>query len=227
MTLRFASSTFAIVAALATLLSPAASAGIAFGDDLHAAGWRELTFRKYASTRYRADSDGLGVVAEKSSSMLYRMLAGERLSPSAARWSWRVDEGVGATDLTKKGGDDAALALYFTFADEKTANRLAGKKPSMLRMLGARNTTTLVYVFGGKTAGPFKSPYVAGKSWSMVLRPAMSARKTWFDESIDLAADHARAFGEAPQRLIAVAVSSDSDDTGGRNVASLRGLTVE
>ncbi|MFN0023431.1 MAG: DUF3047 domain-containing protein [Parvularculaceae bacterium] len=227
MTPRFASAFFAAAAALAALVSPASSNGLAFGDDLHAAGWRELTFRKFAATQYRADDEALGVVAEKSSSMLYRTLASERLSPSLARWSWRVDEGVGATDLTRKGGDDSALALYFVFADEKTANRLAGKKPSMLRMLGARNTTTLVYIFGGAKAGPFKSPYVAGRSWSMVLRPAMSVRRTWFDERIDLAGDHARAFGAPPQRLIAVAVSSDSDDTGGRNVAFLRGLAVE
>jgi hypothetical protein len=159
--------------------------------------------------------------------MLYRALAGEGLAPIRARWEWRVDEGVGATDLTRKGGDDAALALYFVFANEKTANSLAGEKASMMRMLGARNATTLIYVFGGATVGPFKSPYVAGKSRSMVLKPAISARRTWFEERVDLVADHLRAFGVAPERLIAIAVSSDSDDTGGRNIAYVRGLAVE
>lgn len=212
---------------LIAALSRAEAGAIGFGDDLKAAGWRELTFRNYAATQYRADSGALSIVAPQSSSMLYRPLAAEDLSPRRARWVWRVDEGVGPTDLTKKGGDDCAIALYFIFADEKTATRLAGKKPSMFRMLGARNTTTLVYVFGGAAAGPFKSPYVAGKSWSMVLRPAMSARQTWIEESVDLAADHTRAFGAAPQRLIAVAVSSDSDDSGGRNVAFLRDLAID
>lgn len=215
------------VAALAALAGSASAAEIPFGDDLHEAGWRDLTFRKYAATQYRAQGGDLAVVAERSSSMLYRLLASARLSPATARWTWRVDEGVGATDLTKKGGDDSALALFFVFADEKSANRLAGKKPSMLRMLGARNTTTLIYVFGGKAAGPFTSPYVSGKSWSTVLRPATSAHETWFEESADLAADHARAFGAPPQRLIAIAVSSDSDDTGGRNVAFVRDLSLE
>jgi hypothetical protein len=217
-----------LAAALAAQMSaPASAADIAFGDDLHAEGWRDLVFRKYAATQYRAKGGGLAVVAKQSSSMLYRPLADEGLSPSRARWIWRVDEGVGATDLTKKGGDDSALALYFIFAEEKLAAKLAGKKPSMLRMLGARSTTTLVYIFGGAKAGPFKSPYVSGRSWSMVLRPAMSARETWFDESVDLAADHARAFGKAPERLIAIAVSSDSDDTKARNVAFLRDLALE
>jgi hypothetical protein len=223
---------FRVISAAAFLVTatcPALSAArtIDFGDDLSAAGWRELTFRNYAATQYRAKDGGLAVVAETSSSMLYRPLAGEGLSPSRARWAWRLDEGVGVTDLTRKGGDDSALALYFIFADEKFARRLAGKKPSMLRILGARSTTTLVYVFGGAKAGPFKSPYVAGRSWSTVLRPAMSAREVWFEESIDLAADHARAFGTAPERLIAVAISSDSDDSNGRNVAFVRDFAVE
>lgn len=217
----------AVAATILALSAPAAAIEISFGDDLHAAGWRDLTFRKFAATQYRADRGGLAVLADKSSSMLYRAFAAERLSPVRARWSWRVDDGVGATDLTRKGGDDSALALYFVFADEKTANRLAGKKPSMLRMLGARHTTTLIYVFGGARTGPFQSPYVSGKSWSMVLRPAMSARSTWFAETADLGADHTRAFGKAPGRLIAVAVSSDSDDTGERNVAFVRELAVE
>ncbi len=209
------------------LLTPAYAGDIAFGDDLHAAGWRDLTFRNYAATQYLADGGVLSIVAEQSSSMLYRQLAGERLAPRQARWAWRIDEGVGPTDLTKKGGDDSPVALYFVFSDEKTAERLAGKTPSMLRMLGARNTTTLVYIFGGAEIGPFESPYMTGRSQSIVVRPATAARGVWFAEKADLAADHARAFGAAPQRLIAVAISSDSDDTGGRNAVFLRDLAVE
>lgn len=207
--------------------APASAGAILFGGDLHAAGWRHLTFRNYAATQYRPADGGLSILAEQSSSMLYRQLAGENLSPRRARWSWRVDEGVGPTDLTRKGGDDAPAAIYFVFADEKTADRVARKSPSMLRTLGARKTTTLVYVFGGSETGPLKSPYLSGRSQSIVLRPAMSERATWFAEEVDLAADHGRAFGAAPQRLIAVAVSSDSDDTGGRNVVFLRDLAVE
>ncbi len=221
------SSLFAAAVLMLALSVPAAAADIGFGDDLHAAGWRDLTFRNYAATQYRAEDGGLSILAEQSSSMLYRQLARENLSPRRARWSWRVDEGVGPTDLTKKGGDDAPAALYFVFADEKTAERLAVEAPSMLRILGARKATTLVYVFGGAETGPLKSPYLAGRSQSIVLRTAMSARGEWFSEDVDLAADHARAFGAPPARLIAVAVSSDSDDTGGRNVVFVRDLAVE
>jgi len=199
----------------------------AFGVDLREEGWRELIFHRHAATQYRAENGALSIRAEQSSSMLYRVIGDGPPSLTRARWEWRVDEGVGATDLTRKGGDDAALALYFVFADEKTADRLARQQKSMLRMLGARNATTLVYVFGGARPGPFTSPYISGKSRSMVLRAALSARGLWFEESVDLAGDHRRAFGADPQRLVAIAVSSDADDTRGRNVAFLRRLSVE
>ena len=46
-------------------------------------------------------------------------------------------------------------------------------------------------------------------------------------ESVDLKADYVRGFGQAPGLLLAVAVSSDSDDTRGRNRAQLRGLRID
>jgi hypothetical protein len=225
--LRFRRALFAVAAALAVEAAPARALDIAFGVDLREEGWRELVFPRHAATQYEAESGALSVRAEQSSSMLYRIIADHHLAPARARWEWRVDEGVGATDLTRKGGDDAALALYFLFADEKTADRLARKQKPMAKMLGARSATTLVYVFGGASRGSFRSPYISGKGRSAVLRPAMSARGVWFEESVDLAGDHRRAFGAAPQRLVAIAVSSDADDTRGRNVAFLRRLSVE
>ena len=38
-----------------------------------------------------------------------------------ARWRWRKTHGVGPTDLTRKGGDDRVLAVYFAFADPEHA----------------------------------------------------------------------------------------------------------
>lgn len=48
----------------------------------------------------------------------------------------------------------------------------------------------------------------------------------WTSEAVDLAADHQRAFGSAEQTLIAVGVSSDSDDTGAVNQAAIRNLAL-
>jgi hypothetical protein len=60
----------------------------------------------------------------------------------------------------------------------------------------------------------------------MVLRPAEARKGIWFDENVDLPEDYVRAFARTPPLLLAVAISSDSDDTGARNRAKLRDLTI-
>jgi hypothetical protein len=58
----------------------------------------------------------------------------------------------------------------------------------------------------------------------VVLRGAAPGRHS---ERVDLAADHARAFGTAPQALVGLAISADSDDTGTVIEARLSGLSLQ
>jgi hypothetical protein len=46
------------------------------------------------------------------------------------------------------------------------------------------------------------------------------------NENVDLVSDHVRAFGQQPSLLLAVAISSDSDDTRGHNRTRLRDLRL-
>jgi hypothetical protein len=137
-------------------------------------------------------------------------------------WRWMVTEGVSPTDLTKRGVDDRALGVYFVFGTAADAT----KRP--LALLGSPSVTALVYVFGGdKPRGSMlPSLHMGARGRFIVLRPADASRGFWFDETVDLAKDYARAFGTLPSLLLAVAVSSDSDDTGRRNRATLRELGI-
>jgi hypothetical protein len=60
----------------------------------------------------------------------------------------------------------------------------------------------------------------------LILQPGNGTRRQWLDERVDLVADFRRVFVEDPPPLIAVAVSSDSDDTSGRNRVRLRELAL-
>jgi hypothetical protein len=60
----------------------------------------------------------------------------------------------------------------------------------------------------------------------IVLRPADAKKGVWFEESVALTKDHMRAFGVPPGLLLAIAISSDSDDTRTRNHAELESLRV-
>jgi len=87
----------------------------------------------------------------------------------------------------------------------------------------------LVYVGGGaaKPGTMLPLPYFDGRGRTIVKRSARAKPGVWFDESADMRADFPRAFGRTPGQLVAVAVSSDSDDTGGRNRATLPELCVK
>ena len=133
-----------------------------------------------------------------------------------------IDGGVPPTDLTRRGKDDRALAVYFIFG--ASADRAKGA----MALLSSRSARTLVYVFGGDRprGSMLPSPHMGERGKFIVLRAADAPQRQWLNESVDLVSDHVRAFGQKPSLLLAVAISSDSDDTRGRNRARLRDLRM-
>jgi hypothetical protein len=215
---------WALAAALLALPGGAPAAQpVAFGPDLAAAGWTALSFPSIAPTRFHPpDENTIEVVADGSAGLLWRRIEGALAKARSARWRWRADEGVAPTDLTRRGGDDRALALYFVFG----AAADAGKAP--FDLLRSSSVRALVYVFGGdKPRGVLvRSPHMGARGMFIVLRPADAARRVWFEEAADLEHDFRRAFGAGAPALLAVAIGSDSDDSRGRNRAQLRDLVL-
>lgn len=187
-------------------------------------GWEELTFRRIPPTGYRLGGETLGILAERSSSVIWRALPDTARAARRASWSWSVAQSVPATDLSRKGGDDRNAAVYFVFADADTAARI-GPGTSLTRLLSRRGVTALIHVWGGQQAPGtiVPSPYMRGRGVSVIRRAAGAGS---FGESVDLAADHTRAFGAPPQALVGLAVSADSDDTESRIEATISGLNL-
>ena len=189
-------------------------------------GWQSWTFRGIAPTDYSSSGNSLAIRANQSSSVVYGIVPRDGRDATSASWQWQVSQGVGPTDLAARGGDDRAIALYFVFVDESTAARFGDSTPSMSRLLGMSGGRSLIYVWGGDAArgSILDSPYLRGRGKTVVLRSAGTGG--WTGETVDLAADYRRAFGQAKQTLIAIGVSSDSDDTGAVNAAGLRNLVL-
>lgn len=189
-------------------------------------GWQSWTFRGINPTQYSVSGATLNINASQSSSVVYGIVPTQARSSSQASWQWQVSQGVGPTDLGSRGGDDRSIALYFVFVDADTAAGFGNSTPSMSRLLGMRGGRTLIYVWGGNAqrGAVMDSPYLRGRGKTVVLRPAGTGG--WTDEQVDLAVDHQRAFGSVKQTLIAVGVSSDSDDTGAVNQAAIRNLAL-
>ncbi len=208
------------LAALAPVSAVRASTTISFSD------WQSWTFRGIPQTAYSLSDNSLTIAANQSSSVVYGVVPRAARSASQASWQWQVSEGVGPTNLAARGGDDRAIALYFVFVDADTAAGFGDTTPSLQRLLGMRGGRTLIYVWGGNSArgAVLDSPYLRGRGKTVVLRPAGTGG--WTNENVNLANDHQRAFGSAKQTLIAIGVSSDSDDTGAINRAALRNIAL-
>ena len=197
-----------------------AMTSISFSD------WQPWTFRGIPPTDYALGGSTLTITASQSSSVVYGVVPTAARQAAQASWQWQVAQGVGPTDLAARGGDDRSIALYFVFVDAETAARFGDSTPSMSRLLGMRGGRTLIYVWGGNSARGtvLDSPYLRGRGKTVVLRSAGTGG--WTSETVDLAGDHQRAFGAAKQTLIAIGVSSDSDDTGSVNRAAIRNLSL-
>jgi hypothetical protein len=208
--------------ALLTLLAaaPAAAQPVPFDG-----GWKNQKFSLFSGNRYGQQGEALTVASDGSVSILWRALPAAQWPARKARWTWQVDRGVPETDLRLKGGDDRNLALYFVFMPEATARAL-GPNPGIRRLLDAPEARVLVYVWGGahRRGDVLDSPYLGARGRTVVLRPSGTGAHA---EDIDLAADHARAFGGPPAALVGLAVSSDSDDTGTAVQGRISGLRLE
>lgn len=200
------------------LAAPAQAASVAFDG-----GWKQQKFSLFSQNQYGFGGNTLTVASDGAVSLVYRQLPESLWSAKTARWSWAVTQGVPATDLRKKGGDDRNLAMYFVFLPADQAQSFKGA--SVRKLLGADAARVLVYVWGGsaKRGAVLDSPYLGARGKTVVLRPSGTGSNA---ESVDLARDYGRAFGGAPGALVGLAVSGDSDDTKSTIRASVSGLQV-
>lgn len=197
-----------------------------FGPDLAASDWRYMSFPRRPGVAFTAHGEDTVIVQTNAGvGVLWHPVPRKVSKASKARWRWRVTKGVGPTDLTKKGGDDRTLAVYFAFTDEK----VAVKDIDLMDLLRHKRGEVLMYVWGSgvKPGTMLPLPYFGGRGRTVVKRAANTKSGVWFDEKVDIRGDFRRAFGRAPGRLVAIAVSSDADDTGGLNVAAVADLCVK
>ena len=173
-------------------------------------GWQEQRLSLFSSNDY-SFGNNLGLVSEGSVSIAWTRVPRELWGTSGASWTWTVEQSVPPTDLSLKGGDDRNISLYFVFVPEAMAPSLEGA--NIRSLLGNEDVRIVQYAFGGNHAQGqvIRSPYgPPGQGVTIALRQAGTGT---FSETVDLAADYARAFGGEKGALVGLAVSGDSDDT--------------
>ncbi|MEK9724327.1 MAG: DUF3047 domain-containing protein [Rhodospirillaceae bacterium] len=226
-------STLALGAALAggiVLSVLAAEAVRRLPPALEADGWKEVTFEGKTPNTYAACGDGcIEIVTEASVSMSGRPADADLAATPVLSWEWRVTKPVTASDLTEKGKDDRAVAVYVTFPYDPDAASLSERllRPMVELARGSdAPARVLSYVWGGFGAPGqvVESPFFGSVNAMIVARTQAAPVGEWLAERVDVAADHKRVFGTDPVKAAHVLIAADSDDTGADNRAFVRGL---
>lgn len=191
-------------------------------------GWQALKPAPKANdTRYSLMADGGKVVlkAEADSSMsglIYPVRVDVRQYPML-RWRWKVAAPLKNADMTQKTGDDYAARIYVMF--DYPAEKLSFGTRTKLRLAEALYgqripTAALNYIWDNRQpVGTIQPNTYTDRARMIVVRSGALQAGQWITEIRDLAADFRAAFGEDPPDIVAVALATDTDNTGVRATA--------
>lgn len=168
-------------------------------DDLD--GWVEKRFA--GRTDYRlVDDNGKRVLkaqARAAASGLYKRLPIDLEKTPFLHWSWKVTNVLGPVVETTKAGDDYPARVYVVFS-----GRFFWQ------------TRALNYVWSSNQPEGSMWPNAFTSNARMIsVRSGAAHLGQWLTERRDVRADYRRAFGEDVVRADAVAIMTDTDNSGG------------
>lgn len=159
-------------------------------------------------------------VAEGSASMYRQRLALDRAQIGSIDFSWWVPALMPAADLSDRERADSPVRVVLAFDGD--VSRLSRKDRMMFELAEtltgeAPPYATLMYVWD--TRSPAETVIPGGRSnriRKIVVDSGTMHLKSWRHHRRDIASDFERAFGEAPGRLVGIALMTDSDNTASR-----------
>ena len=139
------------------------------------------------------------------------------------RWRWKITEPVAAGDMNKKSGDDYAARIYvmFDYPREKLSFATRTKLKLGEAIYGQKiPTAALNYVWDNRhPIGTIQPNAYTDRAQMVVVETGSSKAGQWVTETRDLAADFKAAFGEDAPAVVAVALATDTDNTGSHVVS--------
>ena len=201
----------------------AAAFSAARPGDAPPAGWTPLAASNTTPrTRYTlVDDGGVTVVRAESkaaASGLSRPLQVNPLEFPWLRWRWKIDNLIASADLRTKAGDDFPARLYVMF--DYPLEKLSFIERSKLRLARALfdpdlPAATLCYVWDGTAAVETIAPSAYSDRVRLIVVASGAARVgRWVDVERNVAADFRAAFGEDAPPVRAIAIATDTDNTG-------------
>lgn len=198
-------------------------------------GWDEIKFEDLPENIFTAvdEVEGLSrqiqVTSEGSISIAFLNIKVDLNDSPYLEWSWQSLTQLVDTDTTKKSGDDRTLAIYIAFPYQPDEASFGDKvRRQAIELLRGPETPDriLTYIWGGGAdrGEKIQNPYAGKNGQFIYLRTPKDEKETWFTERVNIQQDFIDAFGFEPVSPVYVGIGSDSDDTGIKIRARVKGL---
>ncbi len=176
-------------------------------------GWESKSFK--GETRYFPTVEDhipcLKAVADDSASGLFYKIEYDPAAEPILTWSWKVDNLVAGGDARTKAGDDYPARIYVVF-------------PSFFFW----RTRALNYIWANRLPLGAAVPNSFTSNDMMVAVESGPAHLgQWRTYRRNIYEDYRRYFGEDPPEVGAIAIMTDTDNTGGKASACYGAIRVE
>jgi len=199
------------------------------------AQWESLTFPKIKahSTYTLVVQGGKSVLKAESrssaSALVHRRTFNIYENPRL-RWRWKVEQLSDRGNPKDKTGDDYPIRVYVMFQYDPVQASLGERLIyNATRAIYGKYPphSTLNYVWTGTNIPDhiIVSPYTE-KARMVILEKGKEHVGQWMEESVNVLDDYRKAFGKEPPTTAALAVMSDTDNTGTSAVAYLDFIEV-
>jgi len=164
-------------------------------------GWESKSFK--GKTDYRLIKEDSRTVVKATShdsaSGMILKISFQPLKHRYLRWSWKIADTIKGGDEKAKSGDDYAARVYVVF------------KGRYFWQMKAIN-----YIWANKLPkGNFVPSVYAADSKMVAVESGNGKAGQWLTEERDLFADYRTLFGTDPPEAEAIAIMTDTDNTGG------------
>jgi uncharacterized membrane protein YdjX (TVP38/TMEM64 family) len=186
-------------------------------------GWNPLHFKKIPRhTQYTLEQQGenvvLKAVSRASASGLYKDLDLDLNAYPVLSWRWRIENIIQKGDEYSKDGDDYAARVYVTFRyDPERASVWEKAKFETYRMLYGEYPPagSLNYIWANKLAqGTAIDSVYTDRSKMVAVESGADRVGQWRTEKRNVYEDYREFFGKDPPRPMAIAIMTDTDNTG-------------
>jgi hypothetical protein len=175
-------------------------------------GWERKSFK--GETEYSlvhvGESTVLKAHSRAAASGMFKKVNIDPVQYRYLRWKWKVLDPLGNVMEKTKAGDDYSARVYVIF-------------PGFFFW----QTKAINYVWAGRLPREesFPNPYTRN-AMMVVVESGADKAGTWVTEQRDILADYRRLFGGEPRKLGAIAIMTDSDNTGGSATAWYGDITL-